>query len=85
MQLMPTTQREMQVSNPFDPALNIDGGTRYLADLLLEFNGDITLAAAAYNAGPTAVHKYGGVPPYDETREYVRRVNILYRRYRVAL
>ena len=85
MQLMPTTQREMQVSNPFDPALNIDGGTRYLADLLLEFNGDISLAAAAYNAGPTAVHKYGGVPPYDETREYVRRVNILYRRYRVEL
>jgi len=81
MQLMPVTQREMQVSDPFDPALNIDGGTRYLADLLLEFNGDISLAAAAYNAGPTAVHKYGGVPPYDETREYVRRVNILYRRY----
>jgi soluble lytic murein transglycosylase-like protein len=53
--------------------------------LLLEFNGDISLAAAAYNAGPTAVHKYGGVPPYDETREYVRRVNILYRRYRVEL
>ena len=85
MQLMPLTQREMQVSDPFDPALNIDGGTRYLADLLLQFNGDITLAAAAYNAGPTAVHKYGGVPPYDETREYVRRVNILYRRYRIEL
>ncbi len=81
MQLMPVTQRELKVFDPFDPAANIAGGTRYLADLLLEFNGDISLAAAAYNAGPGAVHKYGGVPPYDETREYVKRVKILYRRY----
>ncbi|MEE8340355.1 MAG: lytic transglycosylase domain-containing protein [Xanthomonadales bacterium] len=81
MQLMPETQRKFKISNPFDPAANIEGGTRYLADLLLEFDGDISLAAAAYNAGPTAVRKYGGVPPYDETREYVRRVKILYRRY----
>lgn len=81
MQLMPATQRKLDISNPFDPASSIEGGTRYLADLLLEFNGDIELAAAAYNAGPTAVRKYGGVPPYDETREYVRRVKILYRRY----
>jgi len=81
MQLMPATQRKLKISNPFDPASNIEGGTRYLADLLLEFDGDISLAAAAYNAGPTAVRKYGGVPPYDETREYVRRVKILYRRY----
>lgn len=82
MQLMPATQRKLDISNPFDPASNIAGGTRYLADLLLEFNGDIALAAAAYNAGPTAVRKYGGIPPYEETREYVRRVEILYRRYR---
>ena len=81
MQLMPATQRKLKISNPFDPASNIEGGTRYLADLLLEFNGDISLAAAAYNAGPTAVHKYGGVPPNDETREYVKRVKILYHRY----
>ena len=81
MQLMPATQRKLNISDPFDPAANIDGGTRYLADLLLEFNGDIALAAAAYNAGPTAVHKYGGIPPYDETREYVKRVKILYQRY----
>ena len=81
MQLMPATQRKLKVSDPFDPATNIKGGTRYLADLLLEFNGDITLAAAAYNAGPTAVRKYGGVPPYDETREYVKRIKILYHRY----
>ena len=81
MQLMPATQRELEVSNPFDPASSIAGGTRYLATLLLEFDGDISLAAAAYNAGPSAVHKYGGIPPYNETREYVRRINILYHRY----
>jgi soluble lytic murein transglycosylase-like protein len=81
MQLMPATQRKLNISDPFDPAANIEGGTRYLADLLLEFNGDIALATAAYNAGPTAVHKYGGIPPYDETREYVKRVKILYQRY----
>jgi soluble lytic murein transglycosylase-like protein len=81
MQLMPAIQRKLNISNPFDPASNIKGGTRYLADLLLEFNGDISLAAAAYNAGPSAVHKYGGIPPYDETREYVKRIKILYQRY----
>ena len=81
MQLMPATQAELDVSNPFDPEDNIRGGARYLSQLLTEFNGDFELAAAAYNAGPTAVYKYGGVPPYDETQEYVRRVKILYRRY----
>ena len=81
MQLMPATQAELDVSNPFDPEDNIRGGARYLSQLLTEFDGDYELAAAAYNAGPTAVYKYGGVPPYDETQEYVRRVKILYRRY----
>jgi len=81
MQLMPATQRKLKISDPFDPASSIEAGTRHLADLLLEFNGDISLAAAAYNAGPTAVHKYGGVPPFDETREYVKRIKILYHRY----
>lgn len=81
MQLMPATQVELDVSNPFDPEDNIRGGARYLSQLLMEFDGDYELAAAAYNAGPTAVLKYGGVPPYDETQEYVRRVKILYRRY----
>ena len=85
MQLMPATQQELAVTDPFDARLNIDGGTRYLSDLLLEFNGDIDLAAAAYNAGSGAVRKYGGIPPYEETREYVRRVRILYRRYQKVI
>ena len=85
MQLMPATQDLLQVPDAFDPAANIAGGTRYLAGLLDEFDGDITLATAAYNAGPGAVEKYGGVPPYDETREYVKRVGILQKRYSEAL
>jgi soluble lytic murein transglycosylase-like protein len=85
MQLMPATQAELKVSNPFDPHDNIRGGARYLSQLLDQFDGDFVLAAAAYNAGPNAVNKYGGVPPYDETQEYVRRVKILYRRYGQAL
>jgi soluble lytic murein transglycosylase-like protein len=84
MQLMPQTARMLQVNDAFNPASNIDGGARYLADLLDLFGGDVTLAAAAYNAGPGAVEKYGGVPPYEETREYVRRINILNRRYSEA-
>jgi soluble lytic murein transglycosylase-like protein len=85
MQLMPATAADLEVQDPFDPRDNIDGGTRYLSKLLLEFKGDVDLATAAYNAGPQAVYKYGGVPPYDETQEYVRRVKILYRRYNGAL
>jgi soluble lytic murein transglycosylase-like protein len=81
MQLMPATQKELQIENVFDPVSNIEGGTRYLAGLMKEFDQNIELAAAAYNAGPGAVRKYGGIPPYKETREYVRRVKILYRRY----
>lgn len=84
MQLMPDTQRELNVRNPFDPAHNIAGGVRHLSELLREFNGNISLAAAAYNSGRNAVKRYGGIPPYDETREYVRRVNILYKRYQSA-
>ena len=84
MQLMPQTAKMLQVNDAFNPASNIDGGARYLADLLDLFEGDVTLAAAAYNAGPGAVEKYGGVPPYEETREYVRRINILNRRYSEA-
>ena len=84
MQLMPATQKELQVVDVFDPLSNIEGGTLYLSQLLNQFDQSVELAAAAYNAGPGAVREYGGIPPYKETREYVRRVKILYRRYRSA-
>jgi soluble lytic murein transglycosylase-like protein len=84
MQLMPATQQELKVVDVFDPLSNIEGGTLYLSRLLNEFDQNVELAAAAYNAGPGAVRQYGGIPPYKETQEYVRRVKILYRRYRSA-
>jgi soluble lytic murein transglycosylase-like protein len=85
MQLMPSTAFELGVGDAFDPAENISGGARYLAELLRDFKGDVKLAAAAYNAGAGAVTKYGGVPPYAETQVYVQRVALLYQRYRKAL
>ena len=84
MQLTPDTQAELQLTNPYNPERNIDAGTYYLAQMLEAFEDDVELAAAAYNAGPTAIRDHGGMPPYPETREYVRRVKILYRRYRLA-
>ena len=81
MQLMPFTSKRLNVSDPFDPIENIEGGIKYIKELLATFDGDITNAVAAYNAGPAAVRKYGGVPPYQETRVYVRRVLNLYRQY----
>ncbi|PIW63154.1 MAG: lytic transglycosylase domain-containing protein [Shewanella sp. CG12_big_fil_rev_8_21_14_0_65_47_15] len=82
MQLMPETAKEMGVTNAFLPEENILGGSKYLAQMLKQFNGDIALACAAYNAGPTTVTQYKGVPPYPETLAYVERVQILLKRYR---
>jgi soluble lytic murein transglycosylase-like protein len=74
MQLMPETAASLGVKNPYDPAQNVAGGTRYLRGLLDRFKGDTRLAVAAYNAGPNAVEKYGDVPPYAETQSYVKNV-----------
>ena len=85
MQLMPGTANDMGVLDAFDPAQNIRGGARYLGLLLKNFNGDVRLVAAAYNAGPGAVQHYNGVPPYAETQVYVQRVGELLQRYNKAL
>jgi soluble lytic murein transglycosylase-like protein len=85
MQLMPATARRFGVANSFDASQNISGGVQYLAWLLKRFNGDLTLAAAGYNAGEGAVDKYKGVPPYGETQRYVQRVGVLADRYRQAV
>jgi len=82
MQLMPATQLRFGVADPFDPPENISAGVAYLAELMDEFGDDWELAVAAYNAGETAVRRHGGIPPFNETREYVRRVGILRMRYR---
>ena len=74
MQLMPATAKELGVADALDPAQNLDGGTRYLRMLVAQYGGDLGKALAAYNAGPGAVKRHGGVPPYRETHQYIDRV-----------
>lgn len=84
MQLMPGTASEMGVLDPFDPRQNVLGGARFLRLLANHFGGDLMLTIAAYNAGEGAVQKYGGIPPYAETRQYVQAVLANYYAYRAA-
>jgi hypothetical protein len=85
MQLMPETAKALGVANPYDPVENIDGGIRYLRQLIERFGGNIVLAVAAYNAGPNAVRRYGGVPPYPETQTFVRKVLAYWEAFRKEL
>jgi soluble lytic murein transglycosylase len=85
MQLMPDTIRNLNVYDPFHPRDNINGGVKFLKQLLARFNHNLPLTLAAYNAGPEAVEQYDGIPPYQETQQYVRRVLNCLNRYRREL
>jgi soluble lytic murein transglycosylase-like protein len=80
MQLMPGTARDLGVEDPMRPRENIRGGVQYLSQMLDRFGGDVRLALAAYNAGPGAVEKFGGVPPYPETQDFVKKVLNVYKK-----
>lgn len=85
MQLMPEVAREYGVADPYSSAESINAGARHLRALMRRYKGDLTLVAAAYNAGIGTVSRYGGVPPYAETQEYVSKVTALYELYLRAL
>jgi soluble lytic murein transglycosylase len=82
MQVMPATAAEMEIYDLFDPSQNIAAGSRYLRQMFERFSGNLDLALAAYNAGPSSVEKYGGVPPYAETHMYLRNVKKYLNQYR---
>ena len=85
MQLMPGTMKDLKVYNPFHPRDNINGGVKFLKQLLVRFNNDLPLSLAAYNAGPTVVEQYEAIPPYQETQHYVKKVLNYFDRYRQEL
>lgn len=84
MQLMPGTASQMGITNPFDPHANVEGGTKYLRDLLVKYNFDVNKALAAYNAGPKRVDQYHGIPPYYETQAYISRIIRDFNRQKIA-